>query len=122
MMFTIFRACKWRFLRKFGSLTPNRFIRRKENHFLEGDAQPESERVIKIAEAVKVSAYFTKGDFNMNALVINCSPVRNGATAEIVHIVSEYFKNKFDVKNGQILLYRYHHPIGRTYRDNSRYS
>lgn len=35
----------------------------------------------------------------MNALVINCSPVRNGATAEIVHIVSERLKNKFDVKS-----------------------
>ena len=34
----------------------------------------------------------------MNALVINCSPVKNGATAEIVHIVSECLKNKFDVK------------------------
>ena len=34
----------------------------------------------------------------MNALVINCSPVRNGATAEIVHIVSECLKNKFNVK------------------------
>ena len=34
----------------------------------------------------------------MNALVINCSPVRNGATAEIVHIVSEHLKNKFNVK------------------------
>ena len=32
----------------------------------------------------------------MNALVINCSPVRNGATAEIVHIVSEHLKNKFN--------------------------
>ena len=35
----------------------------------------------------------------MNALVINCSPVRGGATAEIVHIVSEYLKSKFDVKS-----------------------
>ena len=34
----------------------------------------------------------------MNALVIKCSPVRNGATAEIVHIVSERLKNKFNVK------------------------
>lgn len=34
----------------------------------------------------------------MNALVINCSPVRNGATAEIVHIVSEQLKSRFDVK------------------------
>ncbi len=35
----------------------------------------------------------------MNALVINCSPVRNGATAEIVHIVSDYLKSKMDVKS-----------------------
>lgn len=31
----------------------------------------------------------------MNALVINCSPVRTGATAEIVHIVSEHLKSKY---------------------------
>ena len=31
----------------------------------------------------------------MNALVMNCSPVRNGATAEIVHIVSESLQEKF---------------------------
>lgn len=35
----------------------------------------------------------------MNALVINCSPVRTGATAEIVNIVSEHLKGKYDVKN-----------------------
>ena len=35
----------------------------------------------------------------MKALVINCSPVRNGATAEIVHIVSECLKDSFDVKS-----------------------
>ena len=35
---------------------------------------------------------------NMKALVINCSPVRNGATAEIVNIVKEELKNSFDVK------------------------
>ena len=34
----------------------------------------------------------------MNALVINCSPVRNGATAQIVHIVSEQLKCSYDVK------------------------
>lgn len=26
----------------------------------------------------------------MNILIINCSPVRNGATAEIVNLVKEY--------------------------------
>lgn len=31
--------------------------------------------------------------------MINCSPVRNGATAEIVHIVSECLKDRFDVKS-----------------------
>ena len=35
----------------------------------------------------------------MKALVINCSPVRNGATAEIVHIVLECLKDRFDVKS-----------------------
>lgn len=35
----------------------------------------------------------------MNALVINCSPVRTGATAEIVKIVSECLVNKFNVKS-----------------------
>ncbi|MBR6165830.1 MAG: flavodoxin family protein [Clostridia bacterium] len=34
----------------------------------------------------------------MKALVINCSPVRNGATAEIVHIVSEQLAEKMAVK------------------------
>lgn len=34
----------------------------------------------------------------MKVLVMNCSPVRNGATAEIVHIVSEQLKNKYNVK------------------------
>lgn len=35
----------------------------------------------------------------MNALVMNCSPVKNGATAEIVHIVSNYLKEKYEVKS-----------------------
>lgn len=35
----------------------------------------------------------------MNALVINCSPVKNGATAEIANIVSERLKNRYNVKN-----------------------
>ena len=34
----------------------------------------------------------------MNVLVMNCSPVRNGATAEIVKIVSEYLKDGHEVK------------------------
>ena len=34
----------------------------------------------------------------MNALIMNCSPVRNGATAEIVNIVSECLKEKYDVR------------------------
>ncbi len=34
----------------------------------------------------------------MNALVINCSPVRNGATAEIVRIVSEQLGGKYTVE------------------------
>lgn len=31
----------------------------------------------------------------MNILVINCSPVKNGATAEIVKLVGQYNKPKF---------------------------
>lgn len=34
----------------------------------------------------------------MNALVINCSPVRTGATAEIVKIASEQLSAKYQVK------------------------
>ena len=34
----------------------------------------------------------------MNLLVINCSPVRNGATAEIVNIISDQLKGKYTVK------------------------
>ena len=32
----------------------------------------------------------------MNALIINCSPVKNGATAEIVKIAEECIKEKYD--------------------------
>lgn len=32
----------------------------------------------------------------MNALIINCSPVKNGATAEIVKIATECIKQKYD--------------------------
>ena len=35
----------------------------------------------------------------MRALVMNCSPVRNGATAEIVKIVSNELSGRYDVKN-----------------------
>ena len=35
----------------------------------------------------------------MNALIINCSPVRNGATAEIVRIVTEELSKKYTVKS-----------------------
>ncbi len=35
----------------------------------------------------------------MNALVINCSPVRTGATAEIVSIVSKKLSQKYNVKS-----------------------
>ena len=34
----------------------------------------------------------------MKALIINCSPVKTGATAEIVRLVSERLSGKFDVK------------------------
>lgn len=35
----------------------------------------------------------------MNALVINCSPVRNGATAEIVGMISSAIAGKYDTKS-----------------------
>ncbi len=35
----------------------------------------------------------------MKALIINCSPVKNGATAEMVKIVAEELKQKYDVKS-----------------------
>ncbi len=35
----------------------------------------------------------------MNALIINCSPVRTGATAEIVKIVSEQLSSRYSVKS-----------------------
>ena len=35
----------------------------------------------------------------MNALVINCSPVKTGATAEIVNIAAEKLSHKYNVKN-----------------------
>lgn len=35
----------------------------------------------------------------MKALVMNCSPVRNGATAEIVNIVSECLRARYDVRS-----------------------
>ena len=34
----------------------------------------------------------------MNALIINCSPVRNGATAEIVRLVSQYLGSRYETK------------------------
>lgn len=34
----------------------------------------------------------------MNALIMNCSPVRNGATAEIVNIVFDSLKEKYNVR------------------------
>ena len=34
----------------------------------------------------------------MNALIINCSPVRDGATAEIVRIISEALHGKYQTK------------------------
>lgn len=35
----------------------------------------------------------------MNALVMNCSPVRNGATAEIVRIVSQCLEQRYDTRS-----------------------
>ena len=35
----------------------------------------------------------------MQALIINCSPVKTGATAEIVRIVSEQLSDRYDVRS-----------------------
>ena len=43
----------------------------------------------------------------MNALVINCSPVRNGATAEIANIVSRALCGRYDTKAVCIDDYRF---------------
>ena len=43
----------------------------------------------------------------MNALVINCSPVRNGATQEIVHIVAEQLADRYNIKTVCIDDYRF---------------
>lgn len=43
----------------------------------------------------------------MKALVINCSPVRDGATAEIVRLVSEELGTKYDTKQVSIDDYRF---------------
>jgi len=48
----------------------------------------------------------------MKALVINCSPVRNGATAEIVTVVSECLKEKHEVKCICIDDYKFSFCIG----------
>jgi multimeric flavodoxin WrbA len=44
----------------------------------------------------------------MNALIINCSPVRTGATAEIVNIVSEKLSHKYTAKSVCIDDYHFH--------------
>ena len=42
---------------------------------------------------------FVKVEVKMKVLVINCSPVRNGATAEIVKIVTDCLEKRHNVKN-----------------------
>ena len=34
----------------------------------------------------------------MNALIMNCSPVRNGATARIASLVAEHLKEKYEIR------------------------
>lgn len=47
-----------------------------------------------------VSSYFySEGGVDMNILIINCSPVRNGATAEIVNLVKEHVEEGNVVKS-----------------------
>lgn len=42
---------------------------------------------------------FVKVEVKMKVLVINCSPVRNGATAEIVKIVTDCLVKRHNAKN-----------------------
>lgn len=35
----------------------------------------------------------------MNALIINCSPVKNGATAEIIKVVNSLLETKYDIRS-----------------------
>ena len=42
----------------------------------------------------------------MNALIVNCSPVRTGATAEIVSIIAEQLSARYDVRTVCIDDYR----------------
>jgi multimeric flavodoxin WrbA len=39
------------------------------------------------------------GGLSMNVLVVNCSPVKNGATAEIINVVNSLLGSKYDIKN-----------------------
>ena len=48
----------------------------------------------------------------MKALISNCSPVRNGATAEIVTVVSECLKKKHEVKSICIDDYKFSFCLG----------
>ena len=48
-----------------------------------------------------------KGESIMKALIVNCSPVRTGATAEIVRIVREQLSGRYDVRDVCIDDYRF---------------
>ena len=43
----------------------------------------------------------------MNALIVNCSPVRNGATAEIAGIIAEQISERYDIRSVCIDDYRF---------------
>ena len=45
------------------------------------------------------SGTIREAEGRMKALIINCSPVRTGATAEIVNMVSEQLSNRYSVKS-----------------------
>lgn len=44
----------------------------------------------------------------MRALILNCSPVRNGATAEIVRMISESLQSRYETKTVCIDDYAFH--------------
>ena len=43
----------------------------------------------------------------MNALIVNCSPVRNGATAETAGIIAEQISERYDIRSVCIDDYRF---------------
>ena len=50
----------------------------------------------------------------MKALIINCSPVRTGATAEIVKIIYDAISSRYDTKCTFVLLHHFQKKTQKT--------